>query len=184
MQLAAEILSLQVAGKKVAEIGCGSSLLSRVLISAGAQSYIGIDVSTAAIDRASLAAQSWDTKEQTSSQAREIMNIDHIDADIVFSLGLIDWLNDQEIDHLFLLGSRAHFLHSFSERRATISQQIHRAYVSIAYGLKTAGYRPRYFEAEKMISMSSRHNPKPSQIFRDRALNFGALLTSLPLPEK
>jgi len=184
MQVVAEIISPQVAGKEVVEIGCGSGLLSKIVVSAGAQSYLGIDISSAATDRASLAAQSWDMKGQTSFQTCEIMNIDHIDADIVLSLGLVDWLNDREIDHLLFLGNQAHFLHSFSEHRATISQQIHRLYVSIAYGYKTAEYRPRYLKAEKVLSMSRHHNPRPAQIFRDRSLSFGAILTSLPLPTK
>ena len=67
--------------------------------------------------------------------------------DVVLSLGVLDWLTDEELAILYEKQGRADYLHAIAEQRASIQQLIHRAYVHMAYGHRTQGYKPRYFTA-------------------------------------
>ena len=83
-----------MAGKKIVEIGCGSGFLTPDLISGGAESYIGYDIAASALVRAKDIADEAGILGEVEYVHSSLENINHIDADIVFSLGLLDWLND------------------------------------------------------------------------------------------
>ena len=47
-----------------------------------------------------------------------------IDADYVFSLGTTDWLEDDELDHMFYISRNSENLHSISEDRNSFTSII------------------------------------------------------------
>jgi hypothetical protein len=79
---------------------------------------------------------------------------------------------------MFAATKGADFLHAIAEKRPSVSQWLHRAYVQLAYGHRTGHYRPRYFSVPEIEVMVDSYSDKPIRVFRDRRLSFGALLTT------
>lgn len=173
-----EILSQHVAGKHVLELGCGSGFLAARLISAGAASYTGMDISEIAIANARRLAEGSEFADQIDFEVGSIAEMPTTNGGLVFSLGLLDWLTDDELDRMFAATKGADFLHAIAEKRPSISQWLHRAYVQISYGHRTGQYRPRYFSVPEIEAMFRRYSDKPIKVFRDSRLSFGALLTT------
>ena len=61
-QLAVDLIARHVKGRCITEIGCGSGLLAERLISAGAESYVGVDISDVAIEAAGITLLSGDLR--------------------------------------------------------------------------------------------------------------------------
>ncbi len=178
-----ELLAPFVVGKTVLELGCGSGLLAARIMAAGAASYLGVDFAGAAIDNArQLAAASGLSGAVRFQQgAADGPGIEA--ADIVFSLGLFDWLGDEAITGIFARNPESDFLHAISEKRRSLSQLAHRAYCLLAYGFRTKGYVPRYLGVEHVAGIYRRYGGKPVYVYRHKKLRFGALVTTLPVAD-
>ncbi|MCB9665416.1 MAG: methyltransferase domain-containing protein [Alphaproteobacteria bacterium] len=181
---AAELLTPFVEGRTVVDLGCGSGLLTGLLLDAGAAHVRGIDIAESAIVAARARAEEAGWGDRASFEVGTTQGLDRLEADFIVSLGLTDWLTDDELDHLFALGGQAHVLHAYSELRASPSQLAHRAYCWASYGLKTGGYVPRYFSTRSFARRLARRRPGPVHVVHHPRLAFGALITSLPIGEQ
>jgi 2-polyprenyl-3-methyl-5-hydroxy-6-metoxy-1,4-benzoquinol methylase len=181
MEMTMDLLRPHVSGKKVLELGCGSGLLAKAMINAGAESYVGIDITESAIQIAQQRTQLDGIGDQVQFQVGSVGSILFPQADIYLSLGLTDWLTDDQLLQLFQnIKSGANFLHSFSEKRFSFSQWLHRAYVQAAYGWRTGSYIPRYYSADELQQMVEKHIQSSLFVVRNPELSFGAFITSLP----
>ncbi len=180
IQLAGDALAPVVAGKRVAEIGCGSALLAERLIDAGAVHYDGYDIAEAAIANARTQNATLIDAGKASFFVQSIDDMPRLNADIVFSLGLLDWLRDDEIATLFEKTGGAEYLHAIAERRFSLQRILHRAYVFVSYGHKTGGYVPRYFTPQEIKTLADRSAPRDAYVFRTPLLSFGAFVSSFP----
>jgi SAM-dependent methyltransferase len=177
LALARDILSENCQGKHIVEIGCGSGRIAADLIEAGAASYHGFDISPVAIDAAREATGHMSDK--VRFDVSDIKSLPDIEADIVFSLGLLDWLEEADLKILFEKYKGRDFLHSYSEQRMALSQFIHRAYVFLAYGRSTGSYVPKYMKSEWLCDLSRPYFDGPIHVVRDPRLSFGAFMTSI-----
>jgi len=183
MEITGQLLVPHVEGKRIVEIGCGSGLLSETLLAAGAQSYIGYDIAENAIDHASRSAAKSGFSDKARYEVAAVSDLPDLEADLVFSLGLLDWLTDEELKTVFKVGGSADFLHAIAEKRASLSQLIHRAYVQMAYGHKTGSYRPRYYRISEIELLLRPYTDAKLHVYRDPLLSFGALVSSLPIEQ-
>jgi len=179
MERAKTLLIPRVKDRVIVELGCGTGRLAEPLLAAGAKHYIGIDFAPSAIEQ----AQNRIATQGLSSQAEfQVQSIDQTTPPsspaLVFSLGLLDWLNDEQLAFLFQKWSGIPFLHSFSERRLSPGQWLHRLYVYLAYGHRSQGYSPRYYSAAKLIELAQRSGAVTPSLQRDPALSFGTFLLS------
>jgi len=181
IEVTGRLLAPFVAGKQVVEIGCGSGLLTEGLLAAGAASYTGYDIAETAIGSAKARADEKGFSDNVHYQVCGVSNLPPFGADIVFSLGLLDWLTDAELDALFRASGSADFLHAIAEKRMSLSQYLHRLYVQVAYGHRTGAYRPRYYRVSEMENLIHPYNQSLIHVYRDRRLSFGALVSSLPI---
>jgi len=176
-----ELLEPFLAGKRVVELGCGSGLLAAKLIEYGAASYLGIDIAETAIRKARESHGGRDAR--IAFAVGGVADLQPLAADLVISLGLFDWLRDDEIANVFAKSGAADFLHAIAERRPGIQQWLHRAYVQLAYGYRTHSYRPRYFTCAHIEALAIATVPRRLYVYRNRRLSFGALISSLPVGE-
>jgi len=178
-----ELLAPFVAGKTVLELGCGSGLLAARIMKAGALSYRGVDIADAAIGNARRLAAAEGLSGAVRFQQGAADGPGIAAADIVFSLGLFDWLGDDEIAGIFARNPDGDFLHAISEKRRSFSQLAHRVYCRLAYGFRTRGYVPRYLSVEQVAAIYRRYGGKPVYVYRHPRLSFGALVTTLPVAD-
>lgn len=179
IQKSGEILKDVVRGKRVADIGCGSGLLAPMLLEeAGAASYVGVDISQNAIDAASKLNQLYINEERAAFHCGSVSELTTQTADIVFSLGLLDWLTDEEIRSLFTWAPEAHHFHAIAERRFSASRFMHKAYCYIAYGYRTEGYVPRYYTPSEILSLMEVLSVDERYVYRNPKLSFGAFIST------
>jgi SAM-dependent methyltransferase len=176
-----ELLKPFLAGKRVVELGCGSGLLAARFIEYGATSYLGIDIAESAIRNARQAHGGRDAR--IAFAVEGVADLQPLAADLVVSLGLFDWLRDDEIANVFAKSGSADFLHAIAERRPGLQQWLHRAYVQLAYGYRTDSYRPRYLTCGHIEALAMAVVHRPVYIYRHWQLSFGALISSLPIGE-
>ena len=98
MEVAAKLLAPHVANKKVLEIGGGSGLLTKSIMDATAASYLGVDIAPIAIKKAKERNLNQEWSNQVVFEVRDLDTIPIGAYDIVVSLGLVDWLNDIELE--------------------------------------------------------------------------------------
>jgi SAM-dependent methyltransferase len=173
-----ELLKPFLSNKKVVELGCGSGIIARKFLDYGAASYLGVDIAESAIEKARSRCGS---DGRIQFQVGGVLDLPPLSADLVVSLGLFDWLTDEEIATVFRQTGKADFLHAIAERRPGLQQWLHRSYVQLAYGYRTDRYRPRYLTCEHVRLLSAAGACRPLYVYRNWRLSFGALLSSLPI---
>lgn len=176
-----KLLAPHVGGKNIVELGCGSGLLAGDLIALGAAGYRGYDISSNAVARARELAAEQGLGDKVRFEVCPVGNLPLLNADIIFSLGLLDWLDDAALEKVFEAGGKTEYLHAISEKRANPSQCLHRIYVFLAYGWRTGGYVPKYHSVAEIEALAKAHNQSRVHVYRNPCLNFSALISTLPL---
>lgn len=183
LEIARKLLLPYVKGKRIVELGCGSGLLAEEFIRADAREYLGIDIAESAIQGAQqrLAVSKYISR-MRFERFDITSEIKSFDADLIVSLGLFDWLTKEEIKAVFEKTRGLDFFHSISEQRPlSLQQTLHRLYVYFAYGHKTGTYVPKYYKAADIVGIARPFFLKDINIYRNRKLSFGVILTTLPI---
>lgn len=180
LRSAGELLTPHVEGASVLDLGAGSGRLAEALMPAGARAYHGVDLAEAAVEagRARAVAEGWDA---VTFERAAVTDLGTRDADVVVSLGLLDWLDDDELEATFAVAPDAHVLHAVAEKQLALTQLIHRSYAWLAYGHRTGSYVPRYYDVAWLGALAGRHLSRPLRVWRHPELTFGAYLTTLPV---
>ena len=179
-RLGLDLLAPYVAGRRVVEVGCGSGLLARGLIGAGARSYLGLDHSRVAIEAARRRHLDSPAQGRIRFEVRPAQELPG-DCDLVVSLGLLDWLTDGELETFWRRHGAADFLHTFSERRPRPTQLLHRACRALHRLLRPRAVRPRFMALDEVLGTFAAPARVPLSVYRDRKLRSAAFLSSLAL---
>jgi len=180
MQIAEEAISRISANRILLEIGCGSARLLPEVMQAGAAKYIGVDISKVAIEQARARANELGVTDKTEFYHLDATNLDELQPDICFSLGLLDWLDIDEIRNLLSSISCQYFFHSYSEKRWSIQQIFHRLYIFFMYGHRTSSYIPKYYTQNQLNEIFTACYGVQLQFFRSSELSFGSFIFHLP----
>lgn len=181
MNLARSILKRIAPGRTILELGCGSGQLAENSILSGAEKYVGIDISSVAIQTANQKLQNSAVKSKIEFKTESASKMPLVQADICFSLGLLDWLNPGEIQNLQKNVKCDFYFHTFSEKRMySVSQLLHRSYVFLKYGYKNVGYVPKYYTAAEITNLLKQELLPPPKFFRRPDLSFGCVAYHLP----
>lgn len=174
LYLAASLLHQISEKKSLLELGCGSGRLWEQIKSLNLNSYEGMDFSEAAIT--AFQNKTKDFKDFKISLLCSDCTDNIPSADIVISLGLLDWLSMKQIKKIANSCQTSLYFHSFSEKKISISQIAHSLYVFISYGYRTKTYSPCYRNADDLLSVFG----TKAKIYRDPKLSFGAFIHNLP----
>ena len=124
LNLAVSVLRQMPQETSLLELGCGSGLLWERTISLPIKNYKAMDFSETAIKAFQNKIQNIKSGQNISLSCEDCLkNI--YPADIVISLGLLDWLSIEEIKKIAKHYKDKWFLHSFSEKRLSLSQTAH-----------------------------------------------------------
>ncbi len=180
LNFAFRILAPLIKDKDIVELGCGSGFLAKKFIENGARSYTGYDISENAINRAKKLLEDFDNSDKINFFCKPILELKKLNSHFVFSLGLTDWLTDEEIDHMFKISSDSQSLHSISEKRLSFYRFLHQLYVYLSYGRKSDGYSPRYLDSQEICLKLNKYTNKKTYKFRDKKLSFGMFVSTIP----
>ena len=171
--LARSVIHQMPEGTNLLELGCGSGQLWENIKSLKLN-YKGVDFSEIAINAFKKRTQT--SKVNSISLFCEDCLKNKYAANVVISLGLLDWLSHEEIRKLVGSYRNTWYLHSFSEKRFSLTQILHRLYVFMSYGYKTGPYCPNYYKAQYLLDL---FGPQ-AKIYSDSKLSFGAFIYNLP----
>ena len=139
--------------KHVVEVGCGCGRLGKFCLDHGAKSYTGLDLSEAAINEAKEKFQFPNMEFKLIKNFEELPET----CDLVFSLGLLDWLSDEERETLGNYSYGKAFLHSYSSYLFK-TEIIHRRFIKT---YTEEDYIPRIDKHQDIKS----HFPNNSKIY-------------------
>lgn len=181
MENAQRILAAAAPGKRIVEFGCGSGVIAEELIEAGAASYHGIDIADVAIEQAQARVKAKALDDKISFATGDENTLSKVEADIIFSLGVLDWLTVDQVKQVLRASQDGDFLHSFSERQASLWVIIHKVYCYAKYAHETKNYAIRYDTEDEIRSFAEPFTDRTLHFLRDRKMRFGVFVTTLPL---
>ena len=176
---AADLLKPVLYGKKVLDIGCGTGIFYNQLQDANLAHYYGFDFAENAILEGKKKIEGTEKEKKCSLFAGTIEDFDFPECDIAIALGVLDWLENDEIETLFKKTYPRKFLFAISEKKVSITRLIHYIYCFISYGWRSQGYVPKYHTTKEIIEIAEAIGYKDIKIYRHPKLRFGAFLYNL-----
>ena len=121
MELALKFVGPQSAGKIVADFGCGMGDFCFRVLEYQPKKVIGIDISLVAVAEAKKRAKERRVEGRVDFLQDNLGKLDKLpEFDFAVGLGFIDYLNKEELTHLFEKLKGKHFFFSFPERKLSL----------------------------------------------------------------
>lgn len=127
MDAARNLVSGELAGlPSVLDLGCGSGLLASAVVADRGRRYAGVDISAVAVAaaRRRFAAHA----ERASFERRDVLDGTVWEASLIVFLGLVDWLEEAEIELLFRRLDASRLCFSFTEADAGLGGRLYGRY--------------------------------------------------------
>lgn len=181
MDQAAVMLAPHMQDRVLLDIGTGSGILIQKLKDTSAKGFIGVDIAPRAIEDAKALAQKEGYADRSTFFAGNVLDLDLPDFDVVSALGLIDWLEDDELEKMVEMIQGKLVYISYSEHNLmSLSQWVHKTYVQVSYGWRSKGYIPKYHRTEWLIALFEKYGFTNLKVYRHPKLAFAAVLHNLP----
>lgn len=169
LALAGALVSGELRGRlRVLDMGCGSGRLAEAVVRAPDRRYHGVDLSAAAV---AAGRARWRGHERVSFERGGVEAAAGRGADLAVGLGLLDWLDDAELDS-FLRGAGApSLLLSFTEAGSA---------AAAPYGgyrrWKDGEFRARSFREAELLARLRAAGYAPARVIRAAGLGPGRLV--------
>lgn len=176
--VALELLARQVANKNVLELGCGSGFFAvRLFRTARPARITGIDFSPAAIQRAGQYAEHEHLGNAVSFRVGDVTRTILPEADFTIGLGLLDYLDHEEIRSLFERIRSPKILFTFSRSDLSPLRLAHIVY------LATQKCPKHYYHSEEALSSLIGSRFGHLTFVADRChMSFGGIVHNLESP--
>lgn len=174
-----EHLTPHIDGKHVVELGCGTGRLAQTLIERGAASYTGYDFAANAIAIAEQRTAEQNLQERVHFNCADTSTLTAIDADFVFSMGLLSWIPLAQVEHVFSITRGIDFLHNFSEKRLSVRQMVKFIHSRL---IATGTFHPRSRPYDVYAEIPKRMGWDTIYDFRHKKLYDAMCISSLPFP--
>jgi SAM-dependent methyltransferase len=135
MDAALKLVAPHIKGKVVLDIGCASGRFAFLLLEAGAQRVIGVDVSSTLIEAADQSRLASPYADRLEFKTMDLTQPDLAlpQADLVTALGVIEYFNATELDSLMSRVEAPYFLFDFPDsegrRKNWVTWQLRRVYL-------------------------------------------------------
>ena len=173
--LVIDLLTKRVAGKTVVELGCGSGFFAmRLHRTAQPAKITGIDFSPAAISRATEIAEREEA-DAVSFVVGDVSQTTLPDADFTIGLGLLDYLDEEEIHDLFGRIQSPNILFTFSRSDLSPLRFAHILYLTTQRCPKHF-----YYSEEALSSLIGRRFGNLTFIADRARMSFGGIVHNLP----
>ncbi|OGK08881.1 hypothetical protein A2767_05030 [Candidatus Roizmanbacteria bacterium RIFCSPHIGHO2_01_FULL_35_10] len=151
-----KLIGPKVKGKTILDLGCGFGEFSiSLLMRYGPKKIIAIDISDVAIKEIKKLAKSLKLDEKIELRVEDVTKIDRLpNFDILVGIGLIDYLNSEQLKRLFNLMGEKSFIFSYCEKKLSFLNILHNIYLSIQRGPKFYKYTKKDLRA--LIPKNSR----------------------------
>ncbi|GEM_PF-1547554 len=171
-------------GFTLLDLGCGAGQFAiEAVRECGAARAIGRDFSAEAIR---MAERLRDEAGLAPKQVRfEVAGAEApipADVDVVTGLGLLDWLDPDQIDALFARLRGRKIIMSFSEQDGSVAEIVHRVYLVWRLRVMRRGVRAYHHKRAFMLELAARHGLGAVEIAASPSMRFGRLLHNLPPP--
>jgi ubiquinone/menaquinone biosynthesis C-methylase UbiE len=176
-RLTIQFLKNRLQGKVVFEGGCGSARLLESFRDFGIKKYIGVDISEAAINDAKTRAQKLGLDQIELIQG-SLSELPPQKVDICFTNGVLDWMELDDINKFIQTVETKDFLHTYSEKRTSLAQWAHQAYVFCMYGYKTKKYVPQYYTQKTIEQFFQKTTDKKLNFYRSNDLTFSTFVAN------
>ncbi len=168
-------------GYSMLDLGCGAGhFVLEAVEECGAARAIGRDFSPEAIRMANeLRDAAGITPERARFEVADVAAPFPGDVDLITGLGLLDWLDERQIDALLARLPGRRFLLSFSEKDNSFDEIVHRVYLVWRLRFLGRGVRAYHHRRRFILGLVEKHGLGPVEIVAARSMRFGRLLHNL-----
>lgn len=178
-QLILQHMQPYISGKHVIELGCGTGRMAKPIIEIGARSYQGADFTKQGIQACLERTEQQGIRDCTSFQCIDIADMKQLQGDYVFTNGVIAYLSNEVLDHLFSVTHGIDFFHINNEPRINLRQLIRRLIEFISNNNNSSKFR----NSDDVISLAEKYGCKRFYTLRNKKLHTLSAISSLPFPK-
>ena len=175
MNIALRLVQPHVRGQTVLDLGCGSGTFCFRLLQNGAARTTGFDFSSHAINLASERAKTLGVEDKCDFEVHDIREAKLPPTDITTGLGLLDYLNQDELVEFLRKVHSEYFLFTFSEKKLSIMNALHLVYLKS----QKCPSAYHYSEAE-MRGFLEKAGLGDFRFVRDPRMSIGTVVCCLP----
>ncbi len=169
-----------IQGKHVIELGCGTGRMAKPILELGAKSYQGIDFTENGIQACLDRTEQQGIRDYASFKCIDIAEIKQLDGDFVFTNGVLAYLSDPVLDHLFSVTQGIDFFHINNEPRMNLRQLIRRIYESSS----KKDFKSNLRKSDDVISIAKKYGWDTCYVLRNKQLHTLSAISSLPFPKE
>jgi SAM-dependent methyltransferase len=101
------------------------------------------------------------------------------DVDVITGLGLLDWLDEDQIDDLFSRLKGRKFIFSFSEQDNSLAEIVHRVYLVWRLKLRKDNVRAYHHKRQFFFDLAKKYDLGELHVHEAKEMRFGRLLHNL-----
>lgn len=132
MKIALRIVGPLVKGKIIADLGCGVGDFCFHVLEYQPKKVMGIDISKVAVQEAQKRAKQKKVEDQVNFTQGDAGSLARLpEFDFVVGLGFIDYLNKEELTHLFEQLKDRYFFFSFPEKKPSLINLLQAIYLKL-----------------------------------------------------
>lgn len=132
LEVALKVIGPKTEGKIIADFGCGIGDFCFKILAFHPQKVIGFDISTVAIETARQRAKEKVIDKKVTFIQSDVGGLTELPRfDLAVGLGFIDYLNKEELIHLFKLLKGKYFFFSFPEKKLSLINFLQTIYLKI-----------------------------------------------------
>jgi SAM-dependent methyltransferase len=156
----------------VLDLGCGSGLLAQAVLGDPGRRYTGVDFSKVAVEAARAHYTAYSGR--VRFELRDVLDGTAWEAPLIVFLGLLDWLDERELDLLFGRLKAETLCFSFTEEKSGAGGLLYRQYRRFADG----SYRARNFPAARIAAAAKAGGYRVDSMRAFSRLDPGRLVTA------